>query len=123
MLEQKWQNSLFATQKQENDWVYTPNQGALRCVPPAPLSRLAGCALAVVMIRTFTTIEDLNPDWTEGIKLLNELTVKAPIASILCNKEYRTVQEAQSPHSNSGYRGGVLFCLYLAGYSGGSTLF
>jgi hypothetical protein len=47
MLEQKWQNSLFATQKQENDWVYTPNQGALRCVPPAPLSRLAGYALAV----------------------------------------------------------------------------
>jgi hypothetical protein len=40
-------NSLFATQKQENDWVYTPNQGALRCVPPAPLSRLAGYALAV----------------------------------------------------------------------------
>jgi hypothetical protein len=50
MLEQKWQNSLFATQKQENDWVYTPNQGALRCVPPLPpsLSRLAGYALAPV---------------------------------------------------------------------------
>jgi hypothetical protein len=48
MLKQKWQNSLFATQKQENDWVYTPNQGALRCVPPAPLSRLAGCAPAVL---------------------------------------------------------------------------
>jgi hypothetical protein len=47
MFEQKWQNSLFATQKQENDWVYTPNQGALRCAPPAPLSRLAGYALAV----------------------------------------------------------------------------
>jgi hypothetical protein len=28
--------SLFATQKQENDWAITPNQGALRCVPPAP---------------------------------------------------------------------------------------
>ena len=52
MLEQKWQNSLFATQKQENDWVYTPNQGALRCVPPAPLSRLAGYALAVCPKRT-----------------------------------------------------------------------
>jgi hypothetical protein len=47
MLEQKWQISLFATQKQENDWANTPNQGALRCVPPAPLSRLAGYALAV----------------------------------------------------------------------------
>ena len=52
MLEQKWQNSLFATQKQENDWVYTPNQGALRCAPPAPLSRLAGCALAVQQAAT-----------------------------------------------------------------------
>ena len=31
----------------KNDWVYTPNRGALRCVPPAPLSRLAGYALAV----------------------------------------------------------------------------
>jgi hypothetical protein len=51
MLEQKWQNSLFATQKQENDWVYTPNQGALRCVRPAPLSRLAGYALAVWFFR------------------------------------------------------------------------
>jgi hypothetical protein len=47
--------------------------------------------LKLVMIRTFTAIEDLNPDWTEGIKLLNELTAKAPIARILCNKEYRTV--------------------------------
>jgi hypothetical protein len=38
----------------DTDWVYTPNQvytpsqGALRCVPPAPLSRLAGYALAVL---------------------------------------------------------------------------
>jgi len=49
--------------------------------------------LKLVLIRTFTIIEDLNPDWTEGLKLLNELTVKAPIASILCNKGYRTVQD------------------------------
>jgi hypothetical protein len=53
MLEQKWQNSLFATQKQENDWVYTPNQGALRCVPPVPLSRLAGYALAVLLLACY----------------------------------------------------------------------
>jgi hypothetical protein len=31
----KWQISLFATQKEENDWANTPNQGALRCVPAA----------------------------------------------------------------------------------------
>jgi hypothetical protein len=37
----------FCDTKQENDWVYTPNQGALHCVPPVPLSRLAGYALAV----------------------------------------------------------------------------
>jgi hypothetical protein len=30
----------FCDTKQENDWVYTPNQGALRCVPPAPPSRV-----------------------------------------------------------------------------------
>ena len=47
MFDQKWQISLFATQKQENDWVYTPNQGALRCAPPGPLSRLPGYPLAV----------------------------------------------------------------------------
>ena len=64
---QKWQN-LFLRQKQEsvspligsgpkNDRVYTPNRGALRCVPPAPLSRLAGYALAVIIDHTqkFTT--------------------------------------------------------------------
>jgi hypothetical protein len=39
--------------------------------------------LKLVLIRTSTIIEDINPDWTEGLKLLNELTVKAPIASIL----------------------------------------
>ena len=66
MLEQKWQNSLFATQKQENDWVYTPNQGALRCVPPAPLSRLAGYALAVIPERPGTArIPD--PGWGYGL--------------------------------------------------------
>jgi hypothetical protein len=48
MLEQKWQKkTLFATQKQENDWVYTPNQAICAVPPPAPLSRLAGYALAV----------------------------------------------------------------------------
>ena len=35
----------------------------------------------------------------------------------------RGMFRSQSPHSNFGYRGGVLFCLYLARYSGGSTLF
>jgi hypothetical protein len=30
---------------------------------------------------------------------------------------------SQSPHSHSGYRGGVLFCLYLARYGGGRALF
>jgi hypothetical protein len=47
------------------------------------------------MIRAFAIIEGANPDWTEGIKLLNELTVKAPIASILCNKEYRNMQDGE----------------------------
>jgi hypothetical protein len=47
MLEQKWQKFLFLRQKQENDWAKSPNEGALRCVTPAPLSRLAGYALAV----------------------------------------------------------------------------
>jgi hypothetical protein len=41
-------NFSFCDTETENDWVYTPNQGALRCVPPAPLSRLAGYALAVL---------------------------------------------------------------------------
>jgi hypothetical protein len=35
--------------------------------------------LKLVVIRAFTIIEDLNPDRTEGIKLLNKLTAKAPI--------------------------------------------
>ena len=60
--------------------------------------------LKLVLIRTFTIIEDLNPDWTEGIKLLNELTAKAPIASIciLCNKEYRTVHDGAFKKENDG---------------------
>ena len=37
--------------------------------------------LKLVMIRTFAITEDISPDWTEGTKLLNELTARAPIAS------------------------------------------
>jgi hypothetical protein len=58
--------------------------------------------LKLVMIRTFTTIEDINPDWTEGInKLLNELTARAPIASTLCNKDHRNVQEGAPKRANT----------------------
>ena len=67
MPEQKWQNSLFATQKQENGWVYTPNQGALRCVPPAPLSRLAGHALAVGGVVHVVVAADLSSLDTSGL--------------------------------------------------------
>ena len=57
MLEQKWQISLFATEKQEIDWANTPNQGALRCVP---LSRLTEYTLAVKMVRS-TIFEPMEP--------------------------------------------------------------
>ena len=57
--------------------------------------------LKLVLIRTFTIIEDLNPDWTEDIKLLNELTVKAPIASILCSKGYRNVHDGAFKRPNT----------------------
>jgi hypothetical protein len=34
--------------------------------------------LKLVMTRAFTTTEDISPDWTEGTKLLNELTSSPP---------------------------------------------
>jgi hypothetical protein len=63
--------------------------------------------LKLAMTRTSTIIEDLDPDWTDGIKLLNELAVKAPIASTLCNKECRTVQvqDGASNRANTGGNG------------------
>jgi hypothetical protein len=72
----------------------------LRSYPSKHLSPIVAL-LKLVMIRTFTTIEDLSPDWTEGNKLLNELTVKAPIASTLCNKEYRTVHDGAFKRPNT----------------------
>jgi hypothetical protein len=45
-------------------------------------------------IRLFTTTDDINPERrTEGIKFLNSLTNRAPIASILCNDERRTIND------------------------------
>ena len=57
--------------------------------------------LKLVMIRLFTIIE-----WSEGIKLLNSLTTRAPIASILCNSEWCTIDDLafKLRGGNSGYK-------------------
>jgi hypothetical protein len=53
----------------------------------------------------------LHMEWSANIMQANVQAVQGML------------QCPQSPHSNLGYRGGVLFCLYLARYSGGSALF
>jgi hypothetical protein len=47
--------------------------------------------LKLVMVRLFAIIDDINSEWPEGIKILNSLTTGAPIASILCNNEWRAI--------------------------------
>jgi hypothetical protein len=45
MLEQKWQISLFATQKEENDWANTPNQALYAVSPLSPYRASLGMLL------------------------------------------------------------------------------
>jgi hypothetical protein len=45
------------------------------------------------MARLFAIIDDISSEWPEGNKLLGILTTGAPIASILCNNEWRAIND------------------------------
>ena len=47
--------------------------------------------LRLLLVRTFSILDDINSEWSAAIMNLNKITTKAPIASILCSKEYGTV--------------------------------
>ena len=49
--------------------------------------------LRLLLVRTFSIIDDINAEWSPAIMNLNRITTKAPIASILCNKEYSMIDK------------------------------
>ena len=49
--------------------------------------------LKIALMQTFDILDDINPEWKAAIKLLDHLTTKAPIACIMGNKFFGTIDD------------------------------